>query len=169
MTQTEHGDPASREGPQNRPLLGLVLNADRGIRAFMDEALQEFSLPTPEYTALVILRNHGPMSSAELARRVFVTPQAMGQIIASVEPRGLVVRHPDPNHGRKLLAQLTPEGVTLVDACVERLKEVEQRFLGALNPREQRYFVEMLAACVDHLNAQRNELQATNGQQPISV
>jgi DNA-binding MarR family transcriptional regulator len=156
MTPTDRGDSASGEH-RRRPLLGLVLNADRVIRSFMDETLQEFSLPTPEYTCLVIIRNYGPMSSAELARRVFVTPQAMGYIIASVEQRGLVVRHPDPSHGRKLLARLTPDGVALVDACVDRLKEVEQRFLGALNPREQRYFIEMFTACVDHLNAQRNE------------
>ncbi|OMQ16735.1 hypothetical protein A7K94_0200590 [Modestobacter sp. VKM Ac-2676] len=139
------------------------------IRSFMDEVLREYSLPTPEYTVLVNLRNYGPMSSAELARRVFVTPQAMGQIIASAEDRGLVVRRPDPTHGRKLLARLTPEGSSLVDACVERLTEVEQRFLGALSPREQRHFVELFAACVDHLNAQRNETQAvSNGRQPTT-
>lgn len=149
-----------RRGGRRRPLLGLILNADRGVRALMDETLQQYSLPTPEYTALVILRNYGPQPSAELARRVFVTPQAMGQIIASVEQRGLIVRHPDPNHGRRLLAELTPEGVRLVDQCVKSLEAVEQAFLGGLNPREQTYFCELLTECVDHLNEQRTRSSA---------
>lgn len=149
-------DDPRRRRQSRRPLLGLILNADRGIRALMDETLQQYSLPTSEYTALVILRNYGPQPSAELARRVFVTPQAMGQIIASIEQRGLVVRHPDPNHGRKLIAELTAEGIELVDRCVKSLEAVEQAFLGALNAREQDYFCDLLADCVDHLNEQRS-------------
>lgn len=149
MTEVETSSMAVEA--EQRPLLGLILSADRRIRGLMDEVLQQYSLPTPEYTALVILRRQGRLSSAELARSVFVTPQAMGQIIASVERRHLIVRHPDPNHGRRMLAELTPAGVELVDKCVESLKAVERHFLRALNEREQEYFLSLLSACIEHL------------------
>jgi DNA-binding MarR family transcriptional regulator len=151
VTELETRPVAVGTEDDRRPLLGLILSADRRIRALMDEVLQQYSLPTPEYTALVILRRQGQLSSAELARSVFVTPQAMGQIIASIERRRLIIRHPDPNHGRKMLAELTPAGVELVDNCVDSLRAVERHFLGALNEREQEYFLSLLSACIDHL------------------
>ena len=159
MTELETRPVAVHAEDDRRPLLGLILSADRRIRALMDEVLQQHSLPTPEYTALVILRRQGRLSSAELARSVFVTPQAMGQIIASIERRHLIVRHPDPNHGRKMLAELTPAGVELVDKCVDSLRAVERHFLGALNEREQEYFLSLLSACIDHLE-QNSDLES---------
>ncbi|TJY69651.1 MarR family transcriptional regulator [Arthrobacter sp. CAU 1506] len=156
MTELEPLSAAAKAKADRRPLLGLILTADRRLRALMDEVLQQYSLPTPEYTALVILRRQGPLSSAELARLVFVTPQAMGQIITSIERRNLIIRHPDPNHGRKLLAELTPVGVELVDKCVDSLQAVERHFLGALNEREQEYFLNLLSACTDHLEQNPN-------------
>ncbi|VXB90244.1 MarR family winged helix-turn-helix transcriptional regulator [Citricoccus sp. K5] len=147
---------AQQDSTHRRPLLGLLLNAERGIRSYMDDILPAHSLSTPEYTALVILRNYGPMASSELARHTFVTPQAMGQIISSIEARNLVIRHQDPNHGRKLIADLTPEGADLVDACVDHLQVVEERFLGSLKHREREYFLDLLSECVDNLNSHRS-------------
>lgn len=117
----------------------------------MEEVLEEHSLPLPEHTALAMLRRNGALSSAELARKAFVTPQAMGQIIASIERRGLIQRRPDPNHGRRMLAELTPAGLALVNESLETLTSVEQHFLTPLSPREREYFLTLFTACVEFL------------------
>lgn len=120
----------------------------------MEVVLKEHGLPLPEHTAMAMLRRYGPLSSAELARKVFVTPQAMGQIIASIERRGLIERRPDPHHGRRLLAELTPAGRSLISESLAALSEVEQHFLTPLTPREQEYFLTLFTACVEFLEAQ---------------
>lgn len=121
------------------------------MRSLMEDVLKEHGVPLPEHTAMAMLRRHGPLSSAELARKVFVTPQAMGQIIASAERRGLIQRRPDPHHGRRLLAELTPVGHALITESLDALSEVEQHFLTPLSPREQEYFLTLFTACVEFL------------------
>jgi DNA-binding MarR family transcriptional regulator len=84
-----------------------------GIGAFKrrtQETLAEGDLTAPQLTALSRLDRLGPSTTAELARREQITPQAMGATIASLEQRDLVVRRPDSADGRRLILSLTPAG-----------------------------------------------------------
>ena len=84
-----------------------------GIGAFKrrtTETLAEGDLTMPQLTALSRLDRLGPSTTAELARREQITPQAMGATIASLEQRDLVVRRPDSGDGRRLILSLTPAG-----------------------------------------------------------
>ena len=75
-----------------------------GIGAFRrrtQEAAAEGDLTSPQLTALSRLDRLGPATTAELARREQITPQAMGATIASLEERGLVIRQPDAGDGRR--------------------------------------------------------------------
>jgi DNA-binding MarR family transcriptional regulator len=84
-----------------------------GIGAFKrrtQETLSEGDLTVPQLTALSRLDRFGPSSTAELARREQITPQAMGATIASLEQRDLVERRPDPLDGRRSILSLTPAG-----------------------------------------------------------
>lgn len=56
------------------------------------------------------------MTTAELARREQITPQAMGATIASLEQRGLVARSPDPTDARRSILTLTQEGRTAIQS-----------------------------------------------------
>ena len=47
----------------------------------MDDALATVDLTTPQYAALSELSKEQGLSNAELARRCFVTPQTMHQIL----------------------------------------------------------------------------------------
>jgi DNA-binding MarR family transcriptional regulator len=84
-----------------------------GIGAFKrrtTETMSEGDLTMPQLTALSRLDRLGPSTTAELARREQITPQAMGVTIASLEQRELVVRRPDPVDGRRMILSLTPAG-----------------------------------------------------------
>lgn len=67
-------------------------------------------LSAPQITALSRLDRFGPMTTAELARREQITPQAMGATVASLERLGLLARRPDAADGRRRVVQLTPAG-----------------------------------------------------------
>ncbi len=84
-----------------------------GIGAFKrrtQEALSEGDLTVPQLTALSRLDRFGSSTTAELARREQITPQAMGATIASLEQRDLVLRRPDSVDGRRSILSLTPAG-----------------------------------------------------------
>jgi DNA-binding MarR family transcriptional regulator len=90
-----------------------------GIGAFKrrtSETLTDGDLTLPQLTALSRLDRLGPSTTAELARREQITPQAMGATIASLEQRDLVVRRPDPVDGRRSILSLTPAGRAAVSS-----------------------------------------------------
>jgi DNA-binding MarR family transcriptional regulator len=102
-----------------------------GIGAFKrrtSETMSEGALTMPQLTALSRLDRLGPSTTAELARREQITPQAMGTTIASLEQRGLVTRRPDAVDGRRMILSLTPAGRAAVgsgrSAVVDRVAVV---------------------------------------------
>src|SRR6202041_3611003 len=83
-----------------------------GLSAFrrrIQEAM-EGDLSAPQLTALSRIDRLGPVTTAELARREQITPQAMGVTVASLEQRGLVARSADASDGRRSILSLTPAG-----------------------------------------------------------
>jgi DNA-binding MarR family transcriptional regulator len=84
-----------------------------GLSAFrrrVQEAAVGGELSAPQLTALSRIDRLGPVTTAELARREQITPQAMGATIASLEQRGLVARGADVSDGRRSILSLTPSG-----------------------------------------------------------
>ncbi len=92
------------------------------------EASAEGELSIPQVTALSRLARLGRMTTAELARREQISPQAMGATIASLEKLGLVVRSADAADGRLSILNLTPDGLAAVhsgrNAVVDRIVAV---------------------------------------------
>jgi DNA-binding MarR family transcriptional regulator len=95
-------------------------------RRTQDSATGELS--NPQVTALSRLDRLGPMTTAGLARREQITPQAMGATIASLERLGLVARSADAADGRRSILSLTPEGLAAVhsgrNAVVDKVTAV---------------------------------------------
>jgi DNA-binding MarR family transcriptional regulator len=84
-----------------------------GIGAFkrrVQEAMSEGELTGPQLTALSRLDRQGPATTAELARQVQITPQAMGATVGGLERMGLVRRTADLNDGRRAILTLTEAG-----------------------------------------------------------
>ena len=99
------------------------------------ESSAEGELTAPQLTALSRLDRLGPMTTAGLARREQISPQAMGATIASLEKLGLVSRSADDGDGRLSILSLTPEGLAAIrsgrNAVVDRIVAVlDESFTG---------------------------------------
>src|SRR5690242_20099057 len=70
----------------------LVYRLERRLRSRLDTAVRAHGLTTTEYVTLSVLRTHDGMSSAQLARWAFVSPQAMNVVITALQRRRLVRR-----------------------------------------------------------------------------
>lgn len=98
--------------------LGYALKrAQQALRGHLDTQLRNIGLTTPQYSVLAGLEFSAGLSSAELARRAFVTPQTMQSIIATLERDGLIRRMAHPVHGRVLTTELTPDGRSALRAA----------------------------------------------------
>ena len=131
----------------------LVKRLERGLRGGLDDALAEHGVSTPEYTALSILNGGEGLSSAQLARRVFVTAQAMNQIVIRLEERGLIERR-EATYGRAMQSNLTASGAALLARCDRAALAVEQRLLDGLSRSDAAVLKELLTKCVGLLRAQ---------------
>ncbi len=78
------------------------------MRAHLDDLLRDSGVTALQYTALTVLARRDGLTSAELARNSFVTPQAMADLVTALERGGLIVRRRNPDNRRQLLISLTP-------------------------------------------------------------
>jgi len=126
--------------------------AQHALRLRMDDALREMDLTTPQYAALTALAEAPGLSNAQLARRSFVTPQTMNQILKGLETAGLVRREGHPEHGRVLQAYLTGEGERLREECAGKVTPVEERMVARLSDHQRQALLEALRSCARALS-----------------
>ena len=131
--------------------------AEHALRLEMDARLRGLGLTTPQYAALSVLGEDPGLSGAELARRCFVTPQTMNQVLTRLEGAGLVARRPHREHGRVLQGYLTEKGERSVVRADRIVEEIEERMLANLNRVERRRLLDALRSCVDSLEPSDNE------------
>ena len=129
----------------------LIKWVERGVRSALDAALSGHNVSTSEYTALSVLSRRSGLSSAQLARRTFVSAQAMSQIFVSLERNGWIERSADPHHGRILRAKLTREGRAVLAACDRATAHVERTLLADLTEPQADALRSALEACAASL------------------
>lgn len=127
----------------------LIGRLDRIVRRAFDELLREFELTALPYTALTVLAARPGLSNAQLARRSFMTPQGMNQVIESLEAKGMVRRGPSPYNRRVRCIELTDRGTWVVEQCTARIEAFEQSLLASLAPDERDQLNRLLRAIVD--------------------
>jgi DNA-binding MarR family transcriptional regulator len=131
------------EAPRVRETASRLRAAIGAFKRRIRDASAEGELSIPQLTALSRLARFGPMTTAQLARREQISPQAMGATIASLEKLGLVARSADAADGRLSILDLTPEG--LAGARSGR-NAVVDRIVGVLDESFTDAEIEILAA-----------------------
>lgn len=133
----------------------LIYRVERRLRARLDEAVNAHGVSTPEYITLSVLRERDGLSSAQLARWAFVTPQAMNLVISALEQRNLVRRRPDPRHRRILRASVTPRGLKVLERCDSSMDIIEADMLQGLDTETLQTVRDALSSCARSLEATR--------------
>ena len=132
--------------------VGYVLKqAQHALRLAMEDALRARGLTAPQYAVLSALDANPGLSGAELARRSFVTPQTMNEIVVNLQVAGLIERRRSPDNRRVQQAVLTGTGRTLVRTCHAAVIAVEERMLSRLARDERDQLLGLLRRCVGAL------------------
>jgi DNA-binding MarR family transcriptional regulator len=136
------------------PHVGYVVGRlDRAIRREIGALVAPFGLTVPKYTALSILRDRPGLSNAQLARRCYVTPQSMNEVLRALEADGLIVRAPAANHGRVVEVTLSERGREVLAACDRAVNHMENAMLADLDDAGRKQLLDALVGCVYRLGA----------------
>jgi len=131
----------------------VIARLERALRAAINDRVKPHGLTTLQYTTLSVLGTRGGLSNAQLARRSYMTPQAMSEVIEALEAKGLIRRDPHPNHRRIYPAALTPKGRKVLGECDRAVDELEEQVLRDLSPAERAGLADGLMAAVRSLHA----------------
>lgn len=137
-------------GPRVPYLIGRL---DRALRKHIGEAVRPLGLTMQQYTALSVLARRSPLSNAQLAERSLVSPQAANEMIRLMEQRGLVMRTPDPGHGRIIHISMTDEGQRLLAECDRAAEALEATMMESLDDQQRDDFEQCLKASLRALGA----------------
>ena len=135
----------------------VIARLDRALRRQIADMVAPHGLTATQYTALSVLRVGKGLSNAQLARRSYVTPQSMIEMLGTLEAKGLIERSPSPDHGRILRTELTAKGRRLLSRCDAELERIETEMTSELSPEERSSFEHMLRSCVHMLHAGLND------------
>jgi DNA-binding MarR family transcriptional regulator len=146
--------PTPRQQRNVNPRFSYVIGRlDRALRREIGALIAPFGLTVPQYTALSILQDRPGLSNAQMARRSYVTPQSMNEVLAALETRGLIVRSPAANHGRVVELTLSDEGRDVLAACERAVTHMENAMLADLDEGERADLMKALIGCVHRLGA----------------
>lgn len=112
------------------PMYALVERVLARYEQYAVSLRAQLELSANEYLILQQLLTSGPLTSAELSRRIGVTTASMAALVSGLEERGFVHRVPDTNDGRRILTYASKgmvnrmaQVVTALGADIQRLAE----------------------------------------------
>jgi DNA-binding MarR family transcriptional regulator len=129
-----------------------VKQLELSIRVRLDQVLRQSKITVVQYTALTVLRNRDGLTSAQLARRSFVTPQSISDVVVVLADRGLILRRDDPTNGSHRLLSLSGPGRTLLRHLDGPVRDIEAQMLAALSYSDRDQFRRNLESCYRSLN-----------------
>lgn len=128
-------------------VVGRVLHLGRLFEADLNRSLRALGIPYSDLDVLATLRRGGApyrLTPTQLRRSVLLTSGAMTACLNRLEARGLIARSFDAHDRRSLAAELSAEGVRLIDRAIgERFAHAE-RSLDGLDAGERAQLARLL-------------------------
>jgi len=138
--------------PRNEEMSGyLIKRAQAAIHVRLEEIVSAHGLAIPQYVVLSFLAETPGLANADLARRAFVTPQSMNEVLKRLESTGLVRRRQNPTNARILNASLTRAGTRKLNAVSSQVQDLEACLLRGLTNDERQTLNRTLLTIIDNV------------------
>ena len=137
---------------ENRPGY-LLKRAQQALSQACTDRLRPTGLSMSQYAALRALDDLPSASSAELARRCFVTRQSLRDVLKGLREAGLVTVAEEATSRRVKPVALTPSGRGRLLIAEQMVTEVETEMLAGLSDTDRERLTGLLLACIGNLTA----------------
>lgn len=128
-------------------IVGAIRRLNRAVYLDASRTSREFGLTRSQSGVLKILFMHGPLSSADLSRKLYMTPSNMTGIIDRLEKKGLVDRSRQPVDRRVVLITLTENGKDLSRRLPDSIERKLVSELIELTPEQ----IQMLSKAMNQI------------------
>lgn len=102
------------------------------------------NLTAPQFSALVRLRQGGPLSQNHLGRLIYLDVATIKGVVERLRARGLVTSKDNPRDARRLMIALTPAGRRLVEPAILQAAKITEKTLEPLSEKEQATLLQLL-------------------------
>ncbi|MEO7039981.1 MAG: MarR family transcriptional regulator [Candidatus Elarobacter sp.] len=133
-------------------LLSKLKHAQSASRGALEGEFSRIGITIPQFLALANIDQNADISSAELARQSFVSPQAMMTIVARLEAAGSITRTPAAHGGRSLTMRLTARGAALLKEARAHAYAIERYVLDVLGEAKYAQLLDSLDRVGDALS-----------------
>lgn len=127
-------------------------------RLLLEAELEPDGITLAQLRMLKTLQETSELSSAELARACFVTPQSMQTLVARAEREGWIKRSPAPQNRRILTATLTTTGRGVLERGMGLWTSISREMWGGIQLSEMEELHRILNLAVEHLQPRLNGL-----------
>lgn len=128
-------DPDTFSGPDASVGWTVVRLAHVLSRRF-EAVMRPFGLTATQFGVLATIAGEPGIGSGQLARRVLVTPQSVGELVTALEAAGFVTRDRSGGRGRRAGIDLTPRGRDVLVAASRAAATLDDPAVFDLSPRE---------------------------------
>lgn len=112
----------------------LIKRLETEVTTHMIEVLGAYKITPAQFTILSFVGDsETDLSSAQLSRRFLMTPQAMNEVVSTMQRKALIEKKTDPNHKRILRIRLTEEGQNTLQQCNVAIDLLEEKLLSGLS------------------------------------
>ena len=137
--------PKRLQGLPSWRLSAAALVGDR----LVNEALATEGVRKYHFRVLVALSDDGPLSQAELGRRLAIDRSDVAAIAAELEQRELLARTRDDRDRRRNVVTITPAGEAALARMDEAIAAAQTTLLAPLSSAEQRQLSELLGRLIE--------------------
>lgn len=103
------------------------------------------------YRLLAALEEWGPASQADLGRSTGIDRSDVTAALAELESRNLIERTVDPEHKRRNIVTLTPEGAEQLRDLDTVIDAIQDALLAPLTAAQRRQFITLMSRLLDGL------------------
>lgn len=103
-----------------------------------------------DYGLLAGLQEFGPVSQAELGRRLGMDRKSIVVVLDRLQANGLARRATDPSDPRRNTVTITPDGLAALHHADKKLAAAHEKLLEPLDQHERRQLNVLLQRLVEH-------------------
>lgn len=122
----------------------MIGEAFRYSRQALEQVVRSYGITLAQLGILHRVVQQPGLSGADVARQIFITPQAAHVALTTLESKGLIGRASVQDTGRAVRSVLTAAGQRVVDACRADTQEAADELAASLTADERQVLLDLL-------------------------
>lgn len=126
----------------------LLKHVQVGLAASYAAALAPHGIDAKEWVVLLSLAADHPTSQQQIAHRLGIDRTTIVALLDTLQRKGLVSRHLDPEDRRRNIIELTAAGLDTLNRATRAGEDAERHFLSPLSQHQAQLLIDLLRTLI---------------------